>query len=98
MQATGLSPTTIRKGQGELAVRNARPELPVPTRLRRAGAGRRTEQDADLLPALEQLVDPVTRGDPESPLRWTCKSTCALARELTAQGRPVSARTVCSGS
>jgi hypothetical protein len=43
---------------------------------------------------LEALVDPATRGDPESPVRWTCKSTYTLARELTKQGHPVSARTV----
>src|SRR6478736_3840574 len=47
-----------------------------------------------LLPALEALVDPVTRGDPESPLRWTCKSTRRLAEELTRQGHPVSPRSV----
>lgn len=92
-QATGLSHTTIRKGQSELAECR---EPPITTRLRRPGAGRKrlTVQDTELLPALEQLVDPVTRGDPESPLRWTCKSTYTLARELTAQGHAVSARTV----
>src|SRR5581483_8455988 len=96
VQATGLSPTTIRKGQRELAERKAHPEWPVPPRLRRVGAGRKrkTAQDAELVPALEKLVEAVTRGDPASPLRWTCKSTYALARELTAQGHPVSARTV----
>ena len=95
-QATGLSHTTIRKGQTELAARAAHPQLPVTLRLRRPGAGRKrkTTLDADLLLALEQLVDPVTRGDPASPLRWTCKSTSVLARELTAQGHRVSARTV----
>jgi hypothetical protein len=94
--ATGLSPHTIRKGQVELAARQAQPDVRAPTRLRCAGAGRKgkTTQDAELLPALEQLVDPVTRGDPESPLRWTCKSTAALARALTAQGHAVSASTV----
>ena len=95
-QATGLSPHTIRKGQSELAVRQTQAELVVPARLRRAGAGRKskTTQDADLRPALERLVDPVTRGDPESALRWAAKSTYALARELTAQGHAVSASTV----
>jgi hypothetical protein len=43
---------------------------------------------------LERLVDPVTRGDPQSPLRWTCKSTTQLARQLTRHGHPVSPRTV----
>lgn len=95
-QATGLSRQTIRKGQAELAARQAQPELGVPARLRGAGAGRqcKTAQDLALLPALERLVDPVTRGDPESPLRWTCKSSYELARALTAQGHTVSARTV----
>jgi Rhodopirellula transposase DDE domain len=93
---TGLSPTTIRKGRIELADQAAHPERPIPDRLRRPGAGRkrRTDEDAELLPALERLVDPVTRGDPESPLRWTCKSTRTLARELTDQGHPVSDSTV----
>jgi len=51
--------------------------LRPPTRLRREGGGgkRCSESDPELVVALERLVDPVTRGDPESPLRWTCKST-----------------------
>ena len=91
-QATGLSPTTIRKGQAEVAARAGQSDFVVCKRLRRAGAGRkrRSEADPELVQALEQLVDPVTRGDPESPLRWTCKSTRTLASELTAQGHPVS--------
>jgi len=66
------------------------------TSVRRPGAGRKCKfaENPELLPALEQLVDPVTRGDPQSPLRWTCKSTRGLARELIAQGHPVSASTV----
>jgi len=95
-QATGLSPTTIRKGHSELASRAARPDQAVAASVRRPGAGRKCkfEENPELLPALEQLVDPVTRGDPESPLRWTCKSTRTLSRELTAQRHPVSASTV----
>lgn len=95
-QATGLSPNTIRKGQVELAARRKKPRAPLPTRLRREGGGRKrkTVSDPQLLQALEALVDPATRGDPQSPLRWTCKSTSTLARELTQQGHPVSARTV----
>ena len=64
--------------------------------MRRPGGGRRplTETDPGLLAALEALVDPVTRGDPESPLRWTCKSTRRLAEELTRQGHRVGPRTV----
>jgi len=94
--ATGLSPNTVRKGIAELHERRAAPLVPIPTRLRRAGAGRKqaTEADPDLLAALEYLVDPTTRGDPQSPLRWTCKSTSRLAEELTKQGHRVSPRTV----
>ena len=94
--ATGLSVDTIRKGMEELAQRDIDPETPVPARLRCAGGGRRRreEQDAELVPALERLVDPVTRGDPQSPLRWTCKSTRRLAEELTQAGHAVSAGTV----
>ena len=95
-QATGLSPVTIRKGQAELAARSGQSDFVAPKRLRRAGAGRKRQSEADpeLVQALEQLVDPVTRGDLESPLRWTCKSTRTLAAELTAQGHPVSVSTV----
>jgi hypothetical protein len=65
-------------------------------RSRRPGGGRKpvAVKDPGLVSALDALVDPVTRGDPESPLRWTCKSTRKLARTLTAQGHPVSERTV----
>jgi len=95
-RATGLSPTTIRKGQAELVTRATRTHVPVPTRLRRPGAGRKrkTAADPELVQAWEELVDPVTRGDPDSPLRWTCKSTRTLARELTGQGHAVSDTTV----
>jgi len=95
-QATGMSPTTIRKGQAEVATRAARPKAPVTSRLRRPGAGRKckTDEYPELIEALEKLVDPVTRGDPESPLRWTCKSTESLASELTAKGHKVSDSTV----
>jgi hypothetical protein len=90
--ATGLSPTTIRRGQAELTAQAAQPGRPIPARLRQPGGGRRrkTAEDPELVDALGRLVDPVTRGDPDSPLRWTCKSTRALARELTGQGHPVS--------
>jgi len=92
----GMSPNTIRKGLEELAVRDENPQAPVEPGLRRAGAGRkrRTETDPQLLRALESLVEPTTRGDPESPLRWTLKSTTELAQELTRQKHPVSPRTV----
>ncbi len=94
--ATGISPTTIRKGLRELRARAKRPGDPWPTRVRRVGGGRKlkTESDPKLWPALEALVAPATRGDPQSPLRWTSKSTRTLARQLTKQGHPVSDRTV----
>jgi hypothetical protein len=95
-QATGLSPTTIRKGQAELAERAEHPENAIPAWLRHAGAGRKrkTEEFPELVEELERLVDPVTRGDPESPLRWTCKSAATLALELTTRKRKVSENTV----
>jgi Rhodopirellula transposase DDE domain len=94
--ATGMSPNTIRKGLAELAIRDENPDAPVESRVRGKGAGRKksTEADPELLHALESLVEPMTRGDPESALRWTCKSTTLLAQELTRQRHPVSARTV----
>jgi hypothetical protein len=92
--ATGLSRTTIARGMREQQGRAAE-ALPA-RRIRRAGGGRKamTERDATLLRDVDSLVDPVTRGDPQSPLRWTCKSTRRLATELTAMGHTVSARTV----
>jgi len=70
-RATGICLNTIKKGLAELEAREADPESPIGSRLRKAGAGRRraTEADPELATALEQLVDPVTRGDPMSPLR-----------------------------
>ena len=67
-----------------------------PERLRSPGGGRKplTAHDPDLLAALEKLVDPVTRGDPSGPLRWTCSSAVRLAQELGAAGHRVSERTV----
>jgi len=95
-RATGMAPNTIAKGLAELEARKADPEAPCEKRLRKPGAGRKpaTEADPELAAALERLVDPVTRGDPQSPLRWTCKSTAQLAGELTKQGHAVSPRTV----
>ena len=87
-KATGLARTTIRRGLDELAAGVA----VGPERVRRPGGGRKslTTLDPELVRAMERLVEPSTRGDPESPLRWTCKSTRRLADELTAQGHPVS--------
>jgi len=65
-------------------------------RIRRAGAGRKklTDHEPGLINALERLVEPVTRGDPESSLRWTCESLMQLSRELTTHGYKVSHVTV----
>jgi hypothetical protein len=94
--ATGLSRNTIAVGIGELQQRRDHPQEPVGGRIRRVGGGRKqlTQHDPELIEALNALVDPVTRGDPESPLRWTCKSTSQLAEELTRQNHPVTDRTV----
>ena len=97
-EATGMSRGTVRAGLKELAsgvVAEASGEAPS-GRLRRPGGGRKrvTELDPDLVVALERHLEPVTRGDPESPLRWTCNSAAHLADRLTAEGHPVSERTV----
>jgi hypothetical protein len=94
--ATGLARDTIAAGLRELEYREAHPDEPVAQRLRQRGAGRKllTESDPTLVVALEALVEPLTRGHPESPLRWTCKSTRRLAAELTSQGHRVGYRTV----
>ena len=94
--AIGMSRKTIRKGLAELDVRRKNPRAALTARLRSPGGGRKrlTESDPDLSAALEWLIDPTTRGDPMSPLRWTCKSTHELAQALTAQGHALSPRTV----
>ena len=86
--ATGVARNTITSGLRELEHRRAHPEGDLAMRIRRPGAGRKllTETDPGLQQALDALVDPVTRGHPESPLRWTCKSTGKLAEELQASG------------
>ena len=96
-EATGLSRATIRAGVQELARPVAAPEPQTPVeRVRRPGGGRKPlgVHDPHLLRALETLVDPVTRGDPMSLLRWTCKSAAKLAAALQTQGHVVSERTV----
>jgi len=94
-RATGLSRPTIMVGLKELDL-SPKHRAVVATRVRSVGGGRRnlTESDPGLLEALERLIDPATRGDPMSPLRWTCKSTAKLADELTLMNHPVSDRTV----
>jgi hypothetical protein len=95
-EATGLARNTIAAGRRELVQRADDPEHSLPGRIRRPGAGRKplTQTDPGLEAALDRLVDPATRGHPESPLRWTCKSTRKLAEELQRQGHPVGERTV----
>src|SRR5271167_81617 len=87
-RACGLSRKAIAKGIREIAAGHA-----IPGRIRRPGAGRKNvvECDPQLLVSLERLIEPETRGDPESPLRWICKSTRNLAAQLTRQKHPDSA-------
>jgi hypothetical protein len=94
--ATGLSRQTIRAGIREMHGEAPSAAAPAMERLRRAGAGRkrRVERDPTLLRDLEALVESTTRGDPQSPLRWTCKSVRRLATELQAQGHRVSPQLV----
>jgi len=94
-RATGLARSTIHAGVRELEA-PARERVAAAQRVRRAGGGRPsvTSADPDVLAALLALIDPTTRGDPGSPLRWTCKSTAQLADELRRQDHPVSPRTV----
>ena len=99
-KAAGISRTTVYAGLAELDAGSARGrELPAGTskRIRAPGGGRKTlvSTDATLLGDLDALVEPTTRGDPTSPLRWTCKSTTRLAQELNLLGHQVSQRTVC---
>jgi len=86
-RACGLSRVTLTKGVQELQ------GAPLaPGRIRHQGGGRHalTLNDPDLAPALDEMAEPTARGDPQSPLRWTCKSTRRLAAELTARHHPVS--------
>ena len=94
-RATGLARSTIHAGLRELRA-PARDRVAAAQRVRRAGGGRPavTTADPGVLAALLALIEPTTRGDPESPLRWTCKSTTQLADELRRQDHPVSPRTV----
>jgi Rhodopirellula transposase DDE domain len=105
-KAAGLSRTTVYAGLAEIDAaskpqrRRAASALEVPsrTRVRAAGGGRKrlVDLDSSLLADLDALVEPTSRGDPMSPLRWTCKSTTRLAEELAHLGHQVSQRTVCN--
>ena len=87
----GVHPDTVGRGARELEA-----GIEPDDRVRQAGAGRPRAAEADpaLVPALNRLVDPASRGDPESPLRWTTTLTEKLAGELAAAGHPVSPDTV----
>jgi transposase len=98
-----MSRTTIHAGLKELgssppvaAAPPAAAGAPGKRRIRAQGGGRKklTDKDPTLLRDLDALVEPTARGDPQSPLRWTCKSTPRLAKELAAQGHQVSRRSV----
>ena len=90
-EATGVSRVTIYK-----ALQEIKSHPPASERVRKPGGGRKgiNVYHPDLMKELESLVDPVTRGDPMSPLRWTCKSTRQLSTELVRQGYGVSHVTV----
>jgi transposase len=92
-RATGLAISTVRKGRDEARAGAKRSDV---VRVRRSSGKRPFDaRHPDVWPKLERLVDPITRGDPESPLRWTCKSTRVLSDELAAQeGIQISNKTV----
>ena len=96
-RATGVSRRAITEGVKELGqTKKSKKTSALRSRIRRQGAGRKrtSQKDPTLLEDLDRLVDPVTRGDPESPLRWTCKSVRHLAEELQREGHSVSYQTV----
>lgn len=99
-KTVGASRTTIHAGIREIQLRKAtgveRDDQSVPTKIRKSGGGRKSRkfEDSTILEDLDRLVDPATRGDPMSPLRWTCKSTTKLAKELQEMGHKVSQPTV----
>jgi hypothetical protein len=92
VRATGISESTVRRGLSDLESG----EVLEPGRVRRPGSGRRPLEHSDptLIEDLERLVDPATRGDPESPLRWTSKSGAKLAAALREMGHEIVDRTV----
>lgn len=93
-QATGISRVTISKGRKEIKSEAEK----CANRVRKPGGGRKRLMDINpaLIKELDMLIDPLTRGDPESPLRWTCKSTYKLAEALRLKGYTVSQKTVYS--
>jgi len=93
--STGVSRTTIYEGIKDLETQSIIKTEKI--KIRKVGGGRKSikEKNPDIINKLELLVDPVTRGDPESPLLWTCKSTYQLSRELEKSGEKISQRSVC---
>lgn len=91
-QATGMSRVTIGKGKKELT---GKADETI-KRIRKTGGGRKrlVGKNPALIKDLDMLIDPLTRGDPESPLRWTCKSTYKLSEALCKKGHKVSQKTV----
>ena len=87
-RACGLSRKAIAKGIQEIEAGG----LPGEGRIRRSGAGRKpiTVADPGLVDVLEEMIDEQTRGDPQSPLRWICKSTRTIARQMDRQRHPIS--------
>ena len=96
MAATGMSSATVGKGLRELDAAKSGGRSLSPERIRQPGGGRKRARDKQpgLTEVLKRVVDPTIRGDPQSPLRWTCKSTRNLADELRRQGFQVGPRTV----
>lgn len=92
-RATGLSQNTIRAGLKE--IRDGSTDLPA-EQIRHTGGGRKRVEEREplILEALDNLVEPTSRGEPECPLRWTCKSVNQLAEALQNQGYPICAMTV----
>ena len=96
-RATGVSRRAITEGLKELSQQKVSHETAISqSRIRRKGAGlkRTVDKDPAIREDLDRLADPTTRGDPESPLRWTCKSVRKLAEELRRAGHAVSYQTV----
>ena len=91
-RATRLAESTIRAGLREMKNKSSEEDEGLHRRIRKKGGGRKPleQKDVELIDLLDVLVEPTSRGDPMSPLRWTCKSTRRLAKELYKQGHPVS--------
>jgi hypothetical protein len=90
LRATGITAPTIRRGIREVE----HPETIEKGRIRKIGGGRKRLEGKDIDDEIERLVEPVTRGDPESPLRWTSKSTRKLADELNKDEYKASYKTI----